>query len=109
MFIHLLSAVNLARGRATKMSSIYRQFKSSRAVDGNNDTYIHTATYQRTAWWWVRLDATSVIEKIHILYRNNCKLFIRCLPCTLSFVLILYFTLLSHLFPFLLEACVTCL
>ena len=73
IIIYLFSAVNRARGRATRMSSILGEYRASRAVDGNIDTYMHTATHRRTAWWWVRLDTTSAIEKIHMSYRNDCK------------------------------------
>jgi len=67
------SGVNVAESKTAKQSSTYQgkpRFSANKAIDGNGNTFCHTAaSSQCPSWWEVDLGGMFPIESIEILNR----------------------------------------
>ena len=63
---------NIALNRETEQNCDNYIYKSSRAVDGDIESFSHTSRCSNNDWWKVQLDEGSVINKIVILNRIDC-------------------------------------
>ncbi len=64
---------DVALNKSTKQSHLYNDTdRSPDAVDGNDKTFMHTATRNVGQWWQVDLGSEMNITKIHFVHRKQC-------------------------------------
>ncbi|XP_069128366.1 platelet endothelial aggregation receptor 1-like [Argopecten irradians] len=77
IFTAVRASQDLAKGKPTSQSSTRDNYDSSKAIDGCILQYIgsnccsHTDFGNTEAWWQVDLQQQSVIETVHIIYRDQ--------------------------------------
>ena len=85
MFIAIVSEgiteMNVALGRRTRQSSVYKQYGSDKAVDGNTNGNLgaggsctHTNAGANYPWWAADLEYERVVLSVHIYNRVDRKL-----------------------------------